>query len=269
MANSLAVSIASDQSAIPASQSGTWDITNISGTVSLPTGASTSANQTNGTQRTQLTNGTSNVAATTAAPGASDVGLVVRNIPSGTQAITGNIDVDNFPAPLSVSGAGAAASALRVQLSDESIATFSNLTVTLSSNNVTVDNDGSNPIPVSQSGTWDIGTISNPLPAGDNNIGNIDVVSLPGTVQADIGAIKTAIEAVNTKTTGPVALRFDNATDPIAYKGEANAGTATSAATWRISRITTAGDGSVTIEWADGNTNFDNIWNNRTSLSYS
>lgn len=32
--------------AVPASQSGTWNITNVSGTVSLPTGASTAANQT-------------------------------------------------------------------------------------------------------------------------------------------------------------------------------------------------------------------------------
>jgi hypothetical protein len=40
------VVIASNQAAIPASQSGTWNITNISGTVSLPTGAATSANQT-------------------------------------------------------------------------------------------------------------------------------------------------------------------------------------------------------------------------------
>src|SRR5216683_1006791 len=32
----------------PASQSGTWNITNVSGTVSLPTGASTSALQTTG-----------------------------------------------------------------------------------------------------------------------------------------------------------------------------------------------------------------------------
>ena len=32
--------------AVPASQSGTWNITNVSGTVSLPTGAATSANQT-------------------------------------------------------------------------------------------------------------------------------------------------------------------------------------------------------------------------------
>jgi hypothetical protein len=45
MANSVAVNIASNQSAIPASQSGTWNVTNISGTVSLPTGAATAAKQ--------------------------------------------------------------------------------------------------------------------------------------------------------------------------------------------------------------------------------
>lgn len=43
MANSLPVAIASNQSAIPVTQSGTWNITNISGTVSLPTGAATEA----------------------------------------------------------------------------------------------------------------------------------------------------------------------------------------------------------------------------------
>jgi hypothetical protein len=71
-AASIPVTIASDQTAVPVSQSGTWNITNISGTVSLPTGASTSAlqttgntslasilaNQTNGTQVTQLAAGT-------------------------------------------------------------------------------------------------------------------------------------------------------------------------------------------------------------------
>lgn len=52
MSASLPVAIASDQSAIPVTQSGTWNINNISGTISLPTGASTSANQT--TQITSL-----------------------------------------------------------------------------------------------------------------------------------------------------------------------------------------------------------------------
>lgn len=44
-ASSIPVVLASDQAAIPASQSGTWNITNVSGTVSLPTGAATSAKQ--------------------------------------------------------------------------------------------------------------------------------------------------------------------------------------------------------------------------------
>src|SRR6202012_724180 len=47
-ANSFPVVIANDQSAVPASQSGTWNLNNISGTVSLPTGAATSALQTTG-----------------------------------------------------------------------------------------------------------------------------------------------------------------------------------------------------------------------------
>ena len=44
---SIPVVIASNQTAIPASQSGTWTITGVSGTVSLPTGASTEAKQDN------------------------------------------------------------------------------------------------------------------------------------------------------------------------------------------------------------------------------
>lgn len=43
MSASVPVAIASDQSAIPSSQSGTWNINDISGTISLPTGAATEA----------------------------------------------------------------------------------------------------------------------------------------------------------------------------------------------------------------------------------
>lgn len=65
MANSTPIVISSDQSAIPVSQSGTWNLNNISGTVSLPTGASTSANQTNGSQKTQVVDGSGNVIGST------------------------------------------------------------------------------------------------------------------------------------------------------------------------------------------------------------
>jgi len=44
-AQTLRVVLPTDQTSIPVTQSGTWNITNISGTVSLPTGAATAANQ--------------------------------------------------------------------------------------------------------------------------------------------------------------------------------------------------------------------------------
>jgi hypothetical protein len=81
MANSLPVVIASDQSAIPisddggsitvdgtvaATQSGTWNINNISGTVSLPTGAATETTlQQIADSTTASTASISNVVATT------------------------------------------------------------------------------------------------------------------------------------------------------------------------------------------------------------
>jgi hypothetical protein len=109
-ASSAPVVIASDQSAIPASQSGTWNINNVSGTISLPTGASTSAlqttgnstlssilaNQTNGTQIVHTvpqinTNGSvsnsitvTNTSATTFSPPANAVGFVVESESSNT-----------------------------------------------------------------------------------------------------------------------------------------------------------------------------------------
>jgi hypothetical protein len=46
---------------IPVTQSGTWNLNNITGTISLPTGAATSANQTNASQKTQIVDGSGNV----------------------------------------------------------------------------------------------------------------------------------------------------------------------------------------------------------------
>ena len=52
------------------------------------------------------------------------------------------------------------------------------------------------------------------------------------------------------------------------YFGWAAINTATSAASWKIMRITYVGN-DFTIEWADGNALYDNIWNNRaTTVTY-
>ena len=50
------------------------------------------------------------------------------------------------------------------------------------------------------------------------------------------------------------------------YTGQADIGTSTSDSEWKISRFDFS-DGSIT--YADGNQNFDNIYDNRESLSYS
>ncbi len=63
------------------------------------------------------------------------------------------------------------------------------------------------------------------------------------------------------------ALKFDDSASPVLYLAEGPTGAATSAALWRIMRITTSS--GVVIEWADGNDLFDNVWDNRASLSYS
>ena len=52
------------------------------------------------------------------------------------------------------------------------------------------------------------------------------------------------------------------------YLGYANAGTLTSGATWAIKKIVETGS-DVSITWADGNNSFDNIWDNRLTLTYS
>ena len=67
------------------------------------------------------------------------------------------------------------------------------------------------------------------------------------------------------------ATRYDQdaATPTFAYLGKAVAGTVTSAATWQIQKLTFGLDGDVTVTWADGNVQFDNIWDNRASLTYT
>ncbi len=84
----------------------------------------------------------------------------------------------------------------------------------------------------------------------------------------DIATLSTA--GGHAQVTSPVALqtRYSEASSTVAYVGHAEAGALPSAASWRIRRVTTSGS-DVTIEYADGNTSFDNVWNSRTSLTYS
>jgi hypothetical protein len=62
-------------------------------------------------------------------------------------------------------------------------------------------------------------------------------------------------------------LIFVDDTGTYVYIGNATPGTATSAASWKIKRVTTTNP--VKVEYAAGTSFYNQIWDNRTSLSYS
>lgn len=74
----------------------------------------------------------------------------------------------------------------------------------------------------------------------------------------------TAEEAV------PYATRVDQAVDGLTYYiGQAVTGTDTATALWRIKKTVLSGSSDdVITTWADGNSNFDNVWDDRLSLTY-
>ena len=193
MANSLPVAIASNQSGVPvtdnggsltvdgtvaATQSGTWNITNVSGTVSLPTGAAT-----------ETTLSSLNGKVTACNTGAVTISTA---LPAGTNNI-GDVDVLTLP---------------NVTLASQANPFTSAIPISDNAGSITVDGT----VAATQSGTWNItnvsGTISLPtgaatestlstlngkvtacntgavtistaLPAGTNNIGDVDVLTLP------------------------------------------------------------------------------------------
>lgn len=80
--------------------------------------------------------------------------------------------------------------------------------------------------------------------------------------------IQQVNELIDEVTVTEYAPRYDYIDATTSYLGEALPGTLESAATWRIRLITTSGS-DVTVKWADGNSRFDNVWDDRASLSYS
>lgn len=72
-----------------------------------------------------------------------------------------------------------------------------------------------------------------------------------------------------TEATTDLSIRIanDSGITGVQYIGKATPGTATSAAGWQIKRLDET-TGTV-ITFADGDIQFDNVWDDRESLSYS
>lgn len=93
--------------------------------------------------------------------------------------------------------------------------------------------------------------------------------STPVAVAVD-GTVPVSVAATLNTSAQPdlVVEKIDQASATVTYIGQAAPGAATSAASWRIQRMSVSGT-VTTMEYADGDLSFNNIWDNRASLSYS
>lgn len=107
-------------------------------------------------------------------------------------------------------------------------------------------------------------TLAQELSVAPSVSDTFDVLRHTSPVVASDGQVQVDVDVATTQ----YALQLDDAGSGVTYIGDAVPGTATSAATWRVKRMTETG-ADIAIDWADGDADFDNIWDNRASLSYS
>lgn len=116
---------------------------------------------------------------------------VIDNIVSGSEA---QVDVVTVPAPLSTTGGGTEATALRVTIASDSTGV-----VSIDDNGAAITVDGTVTANLA-AGTNNIGDVDVlSIAAGDNNIGNVDVVTLPA-LAAGTNLVGIVSAGLNTNT---------------------------------------------------------------------
>ncbi len=76
-------------------------------------------------------------------------------------------------------------------------------------------------------------------------------------------------QLITPTTTSPTRLTaIDEANSSVTYIGFAKLGSLASAGVWQIFRIQKTGTVTL-IQYADGNTRYDNVWDDRASLTYT
>lgn len=93
-------------------------------------------------------------------------------------------------------------------------------------------------------------------------------VNIDFATETTLNAIDTNLTEINSVITPKATLlAVDSGDSTIKYIGKAYPGSLTSAEAWMIQRMTKTTD--LVLEFADGDSNFDNVWDDRESLSYS
>jgi hypothetical protein len=71
----------------------------------------------------------------------------------------------------------------------------------------------------------------------------------------------------NVNINGESVIIDEVSTPNVLYIGHAEIASLTSSAVWKIRKIETTSGAIIT--WADGNDDYDNVWDNRAALAYS
>jgi hypothetical protein len=76
-------------------------------------------------------------------------------------------------------------------------------------------------------------------------------------------------KAITSEGDEVLAKRTDFVGETLIYKGEAAVGTTNSTSLWRIRLMTISVDGDISETWASGNANYDKVWDDRLTYTYS
>lgn len=248
--------------AVQAAQSGTWNVTNISGAISLPTGAATAANQSTG--NTSLASIDGKTPALGQALAAGSVPVVLTATQLSTLTPLSSVSVSNFPATQTISGtvtanagtgtfavsaaslplpSGASTAAKQPAIGTAGTASTDVITIQGIASMTAVKVDGSAVTqPISGTvtanagtGTFAVSAASLPLPSGAATSAKQPALGTAGTPSTDVltvqgAASMTAIKVDGSAVTQPVSGTFWQATQPISGTITANIGTSGSLA---------------------------------------
>lgn len=95
----------------------------------------------------------------------------------------------------------------------------------------------------------------------------IELQQIKGVLQAMKNILQSGGGSGSGGTTVKLPLREDESEPKIIYKGYATANARPSDELWAIQKISRI-DNEIIYEWADGDENYDNVWDNRYTISY-
>jgi hypothetical protein len=225
---------------VAATQSGTWNVTNVSGTVSLPTGAATAAKQpalgTAGTASADILTVQGITSMTALKVDGSAVTQPVSDgggslTVDGTVAVSGTVTVDSELTTADLdTGAGTdtrAVVGMVLAKSGGGQLVSAGQTTMSASMPVTIASD-QGAVPASQSGTWNVGTVTtvtNVVHVDDNaSTLSIDDGSGSITVDGSVTVTQTTASNLNAAVVGNVASGAADSGNPVKVAGKYNSG---------------------------------------------